>query len=336
MRVEAEMAESVYVTRVIPQPGIDILREQLEVEVNEGDEPLTSDQLRGRAASHPALVTLLTDRIDRSVLEAGRGNLRIVANVAVGYDNIDVAAASKLGILVSNTPGVLTDTTADFAWTLLMAAARRVNEAERFLRAGKFHGWGIMMMLGQDIHHKTLGLVGFGRIGQGMARRATGFGMRILYFDPVTQADDVAAEVGAEQVNLDLLLRESDFISLHTPLTPDTHHLIGAKELRSMKPSAILINTSRGPVVDEAALAEALREGVIAGAGLDVYEREPDVEPGLLALENVVLAPHIASASVATRTRMATIAAENVIAVLRGGDPPTLVNPETRAKRDTS
>lgn len=324
------MAGRAFVTRVIPQPGIDLLRQHLTVDVNEGDVPLTDEELQARASEYDALVTLLTDRIDAAVLEAGGSTLKIVANVAVGYDNIDLPAATARGILVSNTPGVLTDTTADFAWTLLMAAARRVCEAQELLRSGRFHGWGIMMMLGQDIHHKTLGVVGFGRIGQAVARRATGFGMRILYYDPVTRADDVAAELGAEQVNLDLLLRESDFVSLHTPLTPETRHLINSERLRTMKRNAVLVNTSRGPVVDEAALASALRDGTIAAAGLDVFENEPHVNAELLALPNVVLAPHIASASVETRTRMATMAAENVIAVLNGQEGPTVLNPEAR------
>lgn len=322
------MAPQVYVTRVIPQPGIDLLREHLEVEVNESDTPLSAEQLRTAAGTYEALVTLLTDRIDRDVLQAGKGSLKIVANVAVGYDNIDVPAATEAGILVSNTPGVLTETTADFAWTLLMAVARRVTEGDAFLRQGKFHGWGIMMLLGEDVHHKTLGLVGFGRIGQGMARRARGFGMRILYYDPVIQADDVAAELGAERVDLDTLLRESDYVSLHTPLTPETHHLIGAAQLDMMKPTAYLINTSRGPVVDEGALAGALHAGQIRGAAVDVFENEPEVHPDLLTAPNAILTPHIASASRETRTKMATMAAENVIAALSGSRPPTLVNGE--------
>jgi glyoxylate reductase len=326
------MARTVYVTRIIPQPGIDLLRQHADVDVNENDQPLSPEELRQKAASHVALVTLLTDQIDRSVLEAGRGSLRIVANVAVGYDNIDVDAATELGIMVTNTPGVLTETTADFAWTLLMGIARRVCEAQAFLRAGKYQGWGIMMMLGEDVHGKTLGLVGFGRIGQAMAKRATGFDMRTLYYDPIIQADDVAARLGAQQVNLDTLLRESDFVSVHTPLTPETHHLIGTLQLQSMKATAYLINTSRGPVVDEAALAEALRAKKIKGAALDVFEREPEVHPRLRGLDNVLITPHIASASVATRTRMATMAAENVVAAFDGKRPPTLVNPEVLEK----
>jgi glyoxylate reductase len=290
--------------------------------------PLSPEQLGDRARTHDALVTLLTDRVDRDLLEAGRGKLKIVANVAVGYDNIDVDAATEAGIMISNTPGVLTETTADFAWALLMSVARRIPEAQGFLRAGRFHGWGIMMMLGEDVTGKTLGLAGFGRIGQGVAKRARGFDMRVLFYDPMPGLEDAAAELGAERVDLETLLRESDFLSVHTPLTEDTHHLIGSKQLAIMKSTSFLINTSRGSVVDEAALVEALRDGSIKGAALDVYEHEPNVHPGLLELDNAVITPHIASASVATRTRMATMAAENVIAALSGRRPASLVNPE--------
>jgi glyoxylate reductase len=319
---------NVYVTRVIPQPGIDLLRQHLTVEVNESDRPLSHDELCTKAAEYDALVTLLTDRIDQAVLEAGKGHLKIVANVAVGYDNIDVAAATELGIMVSNTPGVLTETTADFAWTLLMAIARRVVEGDRLLRAGKFQGWGIMMLLGADIHGKTLGIVGFGRIGQAMAKRATGFNMKILYYDPITQADDVAASLGAQKVDFDTLLRQSDFVTLHTPLTEETRHLMSRPQFDKMKSSAYLINTARGPIVDEEALADALVEGEIRGAALDVFEDEPRANPRLIPLDNVVLTPHIASASVETRTKMATTAAENVIAAVQDKRPRTLVNPE--------
>src|SRR5579884_1599401 len=322
------MAPRVYVMRVIPEQGIDLLRQHAEVDVNETDRPLTQDDLKNKAAEYDALVTLLTDNIDRKVLEAGKDRLRLVANVAVGYDNIDVQAATDNGIMVTNTPGVLTETTADFAWALLMTVARRVCESQAFLRAGKYRGWGILMMLGEDIHDKTIGVVGFGRIGQAVAQRATGFNMRILYYDPVTQAEEAAARVGAEQVNLDTLLRESDYVTIHTPLTPETHHLIGATQFEIMKPTAYLINTSRGPVVDEAALARALEAKQIKGAALDVFENEPEVYPELLELDNVVLTPHVASASVATRGRMSTLAAENVIAAFEGERPPTLLNPE--------
>lgn len=320
------MEGRVFVTRVIPQPGIDLLRDHVSVAVNEGDEPLSADDLQQQASSHDALVTLLTDRIDGAVLEAGKGHLKIVANVAVGFDNIDVPAATELGILVANTPGVLTETTADFAWALLMGIARRTAEAQAFLRAGKFKGWGIMMMLGEDVHHKTIGLVGFGRIGRAVARRAAGFDMSVQYYDPVIGDDEAATLAPARQVDLDTLLQTSDFVSVHTPLSPETHHLIGAAELAKMKRTAYLINTSRGPVLDEAALAEALSAETIRGAALDVFEREPVVEPRLLELDNVLITPHIASATVATRTRMATMAAENVLAALRGERPPTGLN----------
>lgn len=320
---------NVYVTRVIPAPGIDRLRAKgYQVDVNESDTPLTAEQLQDKARSYDALVTLLTDRIDRQLLEAGKGRLRLVANVAVGYDNIDVPAATENGILITNTPGVLTETTADFAWTLLMAVARRVVEGDEFFRSGQFKGWGILMLLGEDVYGKTLGVVGFGRIGQAVAQRATGFSMNILYYDPVIEAEDAARRVGARRVDLDTLLRESDFVTVHTPLIPDTRHLIGMPELQKMKSTAYLINTSRGPVVDEGALVEALRQNLIRGAALDVYENEPDPHPGLIEQKNAVLTPHIASASRETREKMATMAADNVIAVFEGQEPPTPVNPE--------
>lgn len=324
---------NVYVTRVIPQPGIDRLRARgYQVDVNESDTPLTQEQLRDKAATYDALVTLLTDHIDRQVLDAGKGKLQIVANVAVGYDNIDAPAATEDGIIVTNTPGVLTETTADFAWTLLMAVGRRVVEGDQFFRGGRYKGWGILMLLGEDVYAKTLGIVGFGRIGQAVAQRATGFSMDILYYDPVIQAEDAARRVGARRVELDTLLRESDYVTVHTPLVPETRHLIGMPELQKMKSTAYLINTSRGPVVDEGALVDALRQNLIRGAALDVYENEPAPHPGLTELENTVLTPHIASASRETREKMATMAADNVIAVFEGQAPPTAVNPEVLKK----
>ncbi len=324
---------NVYVTRVIPQPGIDRLRARgYQVDVNESDTPLTQEQLREKAATYDALVTLLTDHIDRQVLDAGKGKLQIVANVAVGYDNIDAPAATEDGIIVTNTPGVLTETTADFAWTLLMAVGRRVVEGDQFFRGGRYKGWGILMLLGEDVYAKTLGIVGFGRIGQAVAQRATGFSMDILYYDPVIQAEDAARRVGARRVELDTLLRESDYVTVHTPLVPETRHLIGMPELQKMKSTAYLINTSRGPVVDEGALVDALRQNLIRGAALDVYENEPAPHPGLTELENTVLTPHIASASRETREKMATMAADNVIAVFEGQAPPTAVNPEVLKK----
>lgn len=320
------MTERVYVTRVIPESGLTMLRQRYDVDVNESDTPLTQDQLAEKAGQYDALVTLLTDHIDRAVLEAGKGRLKIVANVAVGYDNIDVDAATDCGILVTNTPGVLTETTADFTWTLLMCVARRVCEAQAYLRAGKYLGWGILMLLGDDVYRRTLGVAGFGRIGQAVARRATGFGMKILYYDPVTTADEVAAELGAQRVDLDTLLRESDYVSVHVPLTAETRHLFSTPQFNIMKSTAYLINTSRGPVVDEDALVAALKSGAIKGAALDVFENEPNVFPGLLELDNVVITPHIASASTETRGRMSTMAAENVIAAFSNERPPTLAN----------
>jgi glyoxylate reductase len=242
-----------------------------------------------------------------------------------------VAEATRRGIPATNTPGVLTDTTADFAWALLMTAARRVSEGERFLRAGKFHGWGPLMMVGHDVHGKTLGIVGFGRIGRAVAKRASGFDMRVLYYDQFPADPQTERELNARAVSLDELLESADFVSLHTDYNPSTHHMISKEQFAMMKPSAYLINTARGPIVDEGALVEALRGGQIAGAGLDVFEREPEVHPGLLELENAVIVPHIASASLETRNAMGLMAADNVLAALRGERPPNVVNPEVYA-----
>lgn len=268
--------------------------------------------LADAARRSAALVTLLTDRIDRKVLEAGK-RLRIVANVAVGVDNIDVEAATRLGILVTNTPGVLTESTADLTWALILAVARRIVEGDAYLRAGRFRGWGFDLLRGMELRGKTLGVVGAGRIGTAVAARAKGFGMKVLTHKGVPLAR---------------LLVESDVVSIHAPLTSSTHHLIGAKELRRMKPAAILINTARGPIVDEKALVSALKRGAIAGAGLDVYEREPRVERGLLKMKNVVLLPHLGSATDDSRRAMLDTACRNVRAVLAGRRPPNLVNPE--------
>lgn len=290
--------------------------------------PLTQEAIREAVETSGCrgILSQVMDPIGETVLSTP--GLKIVANVAVGYDNIDVPAATRHGVMATHTPGVLTDTTADFAFALMMAAARRVAEADRFVRAGRFRGWAIDMLLGQDVWAATLGLVGVGRIGGAVARRARAFDMRILYTDAVPLAPEVERELGATRVELDELLREADFVSLHVPLTPETRHLIGAAELERMKPTAVLVNTSRGPVVDEAALAVALREGRIFAAGLDVHEREPEVHPGLLELENVVLAPHIASGSVRTRSEMSVLAVRNLLAGLRGERPPNVLNPE--------
>jgi glyoxylate reductase len=314
----------VYVSRPIPEPGLDLLKTSCDVEVKPTDEMVTREELLEKVKDRDALLCLLTEKIDKEIIETGT-NLKIIANYAVGYDNVDVACATRRGIWVSNTPGVLTDTTADMAWALIFSMARRIVEADKSVRAGKFKGWSATMLLGGDIHGKTLGIIGAGRIGTAVAMRAIGFNMRVLYAD-VRANKELEKEVGAEHVDMDTLLKESDFVSVHVPLMPETRHLIGRRSLAMMKPTAYLINTSRGPVVNEASLAEALQKGIIAGAGLDVYEEEPEINPGLLKLDNVVLTPHIASGSVETRAKMAIMAAENVIAALDGKTPPNAVN----------
>jgi glyoxylate reductase len=313
------------ITKRIYPEAVDLLREHCEVDYEATDDGLAAEQLLERVRGKQAVVSQLTDKFDAAVIQKLEG-IRIIANVAVGYDNVDIAAATRAGILVSNTPDVLTETTADFAFALLMAAARRVVEAHQFLHDGKWRKWAIDLLVGQDIHHRTLGIFGMGRIGQAVARRARGFSMRVLYHDAARASSALEKELGLEFVTAEELLREADFVSLHVPLLDSTRHLIGEAQLRRMKPTAILVNTSRGPVVDEAALAEALVNGVIAGAGLDVFEREPQVHPLLLKLPQVVTAPHIASASVDTRRRMSMLAAENAVAALEGHRPQTLVN----------
>jgi glyoxylate reductase len=319
--------QKVFVTRVIPEPGLALLRERFDVDVWPHDRPPTAQELVDNARGKDALVTLLTEKVDAALLAAAP-TVRIVANVAVGFDNFDVPAATKAGVVLTNTPGVLDDTTADLAFALLMATARRIPEGDRLVRTKTWGGWGIMQLLGHDVHHANLGIVGFGRIGRGVARRAAGFGMRVSYNDAVRASADVERELGVSYLPFDELLAQSDFISLHVPLMPETRHLMDARAFAKMKRSAILINTSRGPVIDEAALVQALRDGVIAGAGLDVYENEPRLAPGLVELENVVLLPHIGSASIATRSKMSEIAARNVVAFFAGQTPPTALNPE--------
>lgn len=318
----------IFVTRPIPQAGLDILRQTYpDFKMNPEDRVLERHELLAAVKDLDGLLSLLTDRIDAELLDAAGPRLKIVANHAVGFDNVDLKAATERGVLITNTPGVLTDATADHAWALLFAVARRIPESENFLRAGKFQGWGPLMFLGGDVTGRTLGVVGAGRIGHHMAMRSRGFNMRVLYADEFVNSA-LEKELGARKVELEELLRESDFVSLHVPLLPGTRHLINATSLRQMKPSAYLINTSRGPVVDEAALAEALRAGVIAGAALDVFEHEPAVHPDLLKLDNLVLTPHTASATIATRSNMATRAAKNLLSGLRGERPENLVNAE--------
>jgi glyoxylate reductase len=317
----------VYVTRLIPDEGLQAILAACDAEVWEGELPPPREVLLEKIKGKEGLLSLLTDKVDAELMDAA-GGLRVISNYAVGFDNIDVKAATARGIPVGNTPGVLTETTADLAFALLMAVARRVVEGVDYVRAGRWKTWGPRLLLGQDVHGATLGLIGFGRIGQAMARRARGFNMRILYHDRAPMPDAEAA-LGATFVDLDTLLRESDFVSLHTDLNPTTHHMIDAAALAKMKPTAILINSARGPIVDPVALADALRRGVIAGAGLDVTEPEPiPLDDPLLQLPNCVIVPHIASASVATRGLMARMAAANLLAGLRGERLPNCVNPE--------
>lgn len=322
----------VLVTRRLPQKAIDLLKSQCEVEVNEYERPLTKMELIEKIADKDGLLCLLNDKIDGEVMAAAQ-RLKVIANYAVGFDNIDVATATKMGIAVTNTPGILSETTADMAWALILTVARRIVEADRFLRAGKFTGWAPMMFLGSDVHGKTLGIVGFGRIGRAVASRAKGFNMTILYSNPGRAEVEVEKKLCAKFVPLDVLLRQSDFVTLHVPLTPRTMHLIGEKEISLMKPTAYLINTSRGAVVDEKDLVKALRNNKIAGAGLDVFEDEPRLTTGLEDLENIVIVPHIASATVETRTNMALAAAENLMAALRGEVPPNIVNSQIYRNR---
>jgi glyoxylate reductase len=321
----------ILVTKPIFPEAIEFLKTQATVDCNTDDRSLTKRELIERMSAAQGAVILATDTIDTEVLEAVP-NLRIVSNVAVGLNNIDIAAATRLGVLVTNTPGVVTESTADFAWALLMAAARRVAEADRFVRSGEWKVFKLQMLLGHDVYGKTLGIIGFGNIGKAVARRAKGFGMSIQYCGSGRPIPDAESE-GATAVSLETLLATSDFISIHVPLLPTTTHLLDDHAFAQMKPTCIVVNSSRGPVVDEKALVRALRSEKIAAAGLDVFEREPEVEPELLELENVVLAPHIGSASRETRLKMYLMASENVLAGLRGQRPPNLVNPEALERR---
>ncbi len=319
----------VFVARIIPDEGLDPVRAACDVDLWTDELPPPRDELLRRVAGVDGLLSLLTDRVDDELLDAAGPQLKVVSNFAVGFDNIDVAALTRRSVPAGNTPGVLTETTADLAFALLMAAARRIPESVDYVRGGHWRTWGPMLLMGVDIHGATLGIVGFGRIGREMARRGRGFGMTILYHDVHPATPEEEAELGARQVEMDELLRESDFISLHVNLTDDTHHLIDAAALRSMKPTAVLVNTSRGPVVDPAALEAALRGGEIFAAGLDVTEPEPlPADHPLVGLPNCVVVPHIASASSVTRGKMAAMAAANLLAGLRGERLPTPVNPE--------
>lgn len=317
----------VLVTRKVFPEALAILERHCDLETNQGDRPFPPPALIKKLRGKAGVVCLLTDAMNEKVM-AACPDLKIISNVAVGYNNIDVKAATARRIMVTNTPGVLDDTTADFTWCLLLATARRVVEADKYFRTKRWKGWGLHQYLGHDLHHKALGVCGLGRIGKGVARRAAGFGMRVLYTDVVRADDAVERDLGATYVDKKTLFREADFVTLHVPLFPETTHYVSTAELNLMKRTAILINASRGPVVDEKALVKALKAGQIAGAGLDVYEKEPKAEPALYGMKNVVIVPHIASASVETRTRMATMAAENCVAGLAGRRPPNLLNPE--------
>jgi lactate dehydrogenase-like 2-hydroxyacid dehydrogenase len=319
------------VTRSIPEPGLKLLEKHHQVEVNPYDRVLSREEIIEGLKGKEGLLCLLTDPIDADVIHS-EPKLKMIASYAVGYNNIDIKAATKRGIPVSNTPGVLTDATSDMTWALLFSVARRIVEADKFTRAGKFQGWGPMLMHGQDVTNKTLGVVGAGRIGTAFALKSKGFNMNVLYVDE-KKNETLEKEVNAKKITFDELLKKSDFISLHVPLIPSTHHLIGEKELKMMKKNAVLINTSRGPVVDEQALVFALKEKQIFGAGLDVYEHEPEIAEELKKLDNVIIQPHSASATVETRTKMAVMAAENMVAGLKGEIPTNCVNKEAFKER---
>jgi glyoxylate reductase len=316
----------ILITKKVFPEAIALLEPHAELDYEATSEGLTPEQIVARAVGKTVMVSQITDRLSADVIGQLK-DVKIIAHIGVGYDNVDVAAATKAGIMVTNTPGVLTDTTADLAFALMLAAARRITEGHEFIHAGKWKRWAIDLMIGRDVHHRTLGILGMGRIGQALARRARGFSMRVLYCNRTRLPLEIERELEAQLVSKEQLLRESDFLSIHIPLSAETRHAIGEPELRMMKKTAIVLNTARGPVVDEAALVRALKEGWITGAGIDVFEREPEVHPGLLECPNAVLAPHVGSATVDTRTRMTTMAAENAIAFLEGKRPPNLLNP---------
>ena len=318
------MKPKIFITRILPQPALDKIKEVFELRINSEDRVLTKTEIIEGVKWCDILLCLLTDTVDKDIIKVNP-NLKGIVNYAVGYNNIDVKTATLLNIPVTNTPGVLTETTADLAWSLIFAVARRTVEADRFVRQGKFDGWGPMLCLGSDINGKTLGIIGAGRIGTAVAKRAAGFGMNVIYTNKSTT---VEKNIKAEKVELIELLKRSDFVSLHVPLVPATRHLIGENELKLMKKTAYLINTSRGPIVDEKALVKALQEGWIAGAGLDVYENEPKLAEGLVECRNAVLLPHIGSGTIETRTNMGMIATENAIAIIKSKKAPNVVNPE--------
>ena len=325
------MKPKVLVTREVFDETLEYLALHCDADSNQGDVALDPDGLARRLAGKSGLMCALTDRVDAKLLERCP-DLKAVANIAVGYNNIDLPACTARGIMATNTPGVLDDSTADLAWTLMLGAARRLTELERRVRAGEWTGWRLKQWLGVDVHHATLGIFGLGRIGQAIARRAAGFEMKVLYHNRKRVAPDIEKRVNASYVGKDELLRQSDFVVLQVPYSPETHHMIGERELKLMKPTAILVNSTRGGVVDDAALIAALKAGTLRAAGLDVFENEPRLNPGFLKLDNVALAPHVGSSTEATRREMAMTAAKNLVAALTGGTPPNLLNPEARKR----
>ncbi len=326
------MKPKVVVTREVFDDSIAVLAGHCEVIDNQADVPYTPDALATKLAGCEGLMCALTDKVDAALI-ARVPHLKAVANIAVGYNNIDVPACTARGIQVTNTPGVLDDSTADLAFALMLATARRVTEVEAYIRKGEWTGWKLKQWLGVDVHHATLGIIGMGRIGQAIAKRAAGFDMKVIYHNRTRVAPEIEARANAAYVSMDALLAQADFVVLQMPYSPETHHLIGAAQLKKMKPSAILINSTRGGVVDDAALIDALKHGTIRAAGLDVFENEPKLNPAFLELKNVVLVPHIGSSTEATRRAMAMTAAKNLVAALRGERPPNLVNPAAREQR---
>ncbi len=320
------MKPKILVTREVFDEVLDFLSQYFEVTSNQPDAPMDASTLAANLSDKQGALITLSDRIDAALLSRCP-NLKAVCNIAVGYNNIDLEACTQAKVMATNTPGVLDDTTADFTWALVLATARRLTEAEAYLRDGQWDGWKLKQFLGLDVHHATLGIFGLGRIGQVVARRAVGFEMKVIYHDVRRVPSEIEKACHVSFVTREELLGQADIVTLHVPYSSATHHLIGKPELEKMKPTAILINASRGGIVDDMALIEALRKGTVAGAGLDVFENEPKLNPGFLELKNVVLAPHIASSSKATRLKMATLAAQNLVAALTGNTPPNLLNP---------
>jgi gluconate 2-dehydrogenase len=326
------MKPKILVTREVFDETLEFLAQHCDVDSNQADVAFSADVLSGKLADKDGVMCALTDRIDAPLIERSP-RLKAVANIAVGYNNIDLAACTARGVMATNTPGVLDDSTADLAWALMLGAARRLTELERRVRAGEWKGWRLKQWLGVDVHHATLGIFGMGRIGQAIARRAAGFEMKVLYHNRKRVEPGIEQRCNAFYATKDELLRQSDFVVLQVPYSPETHHLIGARELALMKPTAILVNSTRGGVVDDAALIEALKNGTIRAAGLDVFENEPNLNPAFLALDNVVLMPHVGSSTEATRRAMAMTAAKNLVAALTGASPPNLLNPQAQGNR---